>query len=409
MQAFSGQCRVFFLMISVLGVFTLSACTDELPVSAAPPPIKVNVHTVAERTVPIGGHYPGRTVGSKEVQIRARVEGILIRRTYTEGQAVSEGQLLFEIDAAPFEVALNRAKAQLAQANASLSAAQRRWNRAEELIKTNSISRRELDDTESDLEFAKAAVQLAEAEVQAADINLGYTRVRAPIAGVTSREEVSEGSLVGPSNSLLTTITQLDPLWINVSLPDKLVLGIREMIERGEAAFTDGKKEVEVMLGSDDLYPYLGQINFTESAIDSRTGTVQIRAIIPNPDGKLLPGQFLRVKLHGLMSLNAIVLPERAILQGAQGTYVYKVVEGNRAEIANVVLGMDAVDGVIIESGVTAGDVVVVDGVSRIQPGAVLEPSETKKPPSQAEGKVVNQEEGDTPTASESESEGSPQ
>jgi membrane fusion protein (multidrug efflux system) len=309
------------------------------------------------------------------VQVRARVEGILLRRAYTEGQAVTAGQLLFEIDAAPFEVALNRVKAQLAQANATLSAAQRRWQRAQELIKTNAISRRERDDTESDLDFAKAAVKLAEAEVQAAKINLDYTQVKAPIAGITSREAVSEGSLVGPNNSLLTTITQLDPLWVNVSLPDKLVLGIRRMIDRGEAAF-EGKREVEIIVGQGEPYPYFGQVNFTESAIDRRTGTVQLRAIIPNPDNALLPGQFLRVKLHGLMSLNSIVLPARAVLQGAQGTYIYRVGKDNKAEMVDVTLGMDADEGVIIESGVDAGDLIIVDGVSRVQPGAILDPRE---------------------------------
>ena len=373
MQSFSS--RFSFILLLVFTLFALVACGNESPAEQVHPPIEVNVVRAVEHSVPIGGLYPGRTVGSKEVQVRARVEGILLRRAYTEGQAVTAGQLLFEIDAAPFEVALNRVKAQLAQANATLSAAHRRWQRAQELIKTNAISRRERDDTESDLDFAKAAVKLAEAEVQAAKINLDYTQVKAPIAGITSREAVSEGSLVGPDNSLLTTITQLDPLWVNVSLPDKLVLGIRRMIERGEAAF-EGKREVEIIVGQGEQYPFYGQINFTESAIDRRTGTVQLRAIIPNPENALLPGQFLRVKLHGLMSLNSIVLPARAVLQGAQGTYVYKVGKDNKAEMVDVTLGMDADEGVIIESGVDAGDLIIVDGVSRVQPGAILDPRE---------------------------------
>jgi membrane fusion protein (multidrug efflux system) len=372
-QSFSS--RFSFILLLVFTLFALVACGNESPAEQVHPPIEVNVVRAVEHSVPIGGLYPGRTVGSKEVQVRARVEGILLRRAYTEGQAVTAGQLLFEIDAAPFEVALNRVKAQLAQANATLSAAQRRWQRAQELIKTNAISRRERDDTESDLDFAKAAVKLAEAEVQAAKINLDYTQVKAPIAGITSREAVSEGSLVGPNNSLLTTITQLDPLWVNVSLPDKLVLGIRRMIDRGEAAF-EGKREVEIIVGQGEPYPYFGQVNFTESAIDRRTGTVQLRAIIPNPDNALLPGQFLRVKLHGLMSLNSIVLPARAVLQGAQGTYIYRVGKDNKAEMVDVTLGMDADEGVIIESGVDAGDLIIVDGVSRVQPGAILDPRE---------------------------------
>lgn len=365
--------HVLLLLISVVVV---SACEESQPAAPKRPPVPVNVITIDARAVPVGGLYPGRAMGSKEVQIRARVEGILLRRTYTEGQAVKAGQLLFQIDAAPFQVALNRSKAQLAQANAGLSAAMRRWERTGELIKTNAISRRERDDAESDLNFAQAAVQLAEAEVEAAQINLDYTQVRAPIAGMTSREKLSEGSLVGPGNSLLTEITQLDPILVNVSLPDKLVLSIRRMIERGEVEFAEGKREVEIILGPDDRYPYLGHVDFTESAIDKMTGTVQLRATVPNPESRLLPGQFLRVRLHGLVSINSIVVPARAIMQSARGIYVFRVDKDNHAEIVNVSLGLESEDGVIIESGLNVGDVVIVDGVSRVQAGTLLAPTE---------------------------------
>lgn len=361
---------ICFLILATL----ISACDKKQQATPERPAIAVNVLKVDARAVPIGGLYPGRAMGSKEVQIRARVEGILLRRTYTEGQAVKAGQLLFQIDSAPFQVALNRSKAQLAQANAGLSAALRRWERAGELIKTNAISRRERDDAESDLNFAKAAVQLAEAEVEAAQINLDYTQVKAPIAGMTSREQLSEGSLVGPGNSLLTEITQLDPIVVNVSLPDKLVLSIRRMIERGEVEFAEGKRDVEIILGPNDIYPHLGHVDFTESAIDKMTGTVQLRATVPNPDSSLLPGQFLRVRLHGLVSLKSIVVPARAIMQSAQGIYVFRVDKDNRAEIVNVTLGLESEEGVIIESGLNAGDLVVVDGVSRVQSGALLAP-----------------------------------
>lgn len=366
----------FFSQAIYLLIFAtlISACDKKQQATPERPAIAVNVLKVDTRAVPIGGLYPGRAMGSKEVQIRARVEGILLRRTYTEGQAVKAGQLLFQIDSAPFQVALNRSKAQLAQANAGLSAALRRWERAGELIKTNAISRRERDDAESDLNFAKAAVQLAEAEVEAAQINLDYTQVKAPIAGMTSREQLSEGSLVGPGNSLLTEITQLDPIVVNVSLPDKLVLSIRRMIERGEVEFAEGKRDVEIILGPNDIYPRLGHVDFTESAIDKMTGTVQLRATVPNPDSSLLPGQFLRVRLHGLVSLKSIVVPARAIMQSAQGIYVFRVDKDNRAEIVNVTLGLESEEGVIIESGLNAGDLVVVDGVSRVQSGALLAP-----------------------------------
>jgi membrane fusion protein (multidrug efflux system) len=175
---------------------------------------------------------------------------------------------------------------------------------------------------------------------------------------------------------LLTEITQLDPILVNVSLPDKLMLSIRRMIERGEVEFAEGKREVEIILGPDDTYPYLGHVDFTESAIDKMTGTVQLRATVPNPDSSLLPGQFLRVRLHGLVSLRSIVVPARAIMQSAQGIYVYRVDKDNRAEIVNVTLGLESEEGVIIESGLSVGDLVVVDGVSRVQAGTLLAPTE---------------------------------
>ncbi|MDF1694011.1 MAG: efflux RND transporter periplasmic adaptor subunit [Zhongshania sp.] len=369
------------IVLVLMSILALSACDDAPPVAPTSAAVAVNVQRMEAHAVAIGGQYPGRAMGSKEVQIRARVEGILLRRTYTEGQTVKAGQLLFQIDAAPFQVALNRSKAQLAQANAGLASAARRWERAGELIKTNAISRRERDDAESDLDFAKAAVQLAKAEVEAAQINLDYTQVRAPIAGITSREQLSEGSLVGPTNSLLTEITQLDPILVNVSLPDKLVLNIRRMVSSGEIEFKDGKREVEIVLGPDDTYPHLAQVDFTESAIDKLTGTVQLRATVPNPDGLILPGQFLRVRLHGLVSLNSMVVPARAIMQSAQGIYVFRVDNDNHAEMVNVTLGLESEEGVIIESGLKVGDLVIVDGVSRVQAGTLLAPTEVSTIP----------------------------
>ena len=154
------------------------------------------------------------------------------------------------------------------------------------------------------------------------------------------------------------------------------MLSIRRMIERGEVEFAEGKREVEIILGPDDTYPYLGHVDFTESAIDKMTGTVQLRATVPNPDSSLLPGQFLRVRLHGLVSLRSIVVPARAIMQSAQGVYVYRVDKDNRAEIVNVTLGLESEEGVIIESGLNVGDLVVVDGVSRVQAGTLLAPTE---------------------------------
>lgn len=352
-----------------------AACSPPSPEARGQeePAYKVKVVHVAPTAVPVSEVFSGRAEGSKEVEVRARVEGILLRRAYTEGEQVEAGQLLYEIDAAPFEVALSRAQAQLAQAQASLAAAQRRWDRSTELIRKNAISQRDRDDAQSELEMAKATVQLAQSEVRAAQISLDYCKVRAPISGITSRERVSEGSLVGPNNNVLTTITQMDPIWINMSLPDKIVILLRRMIKDGELAYDASQKSLKIETDTGDFHSYRGQVNFSDSAIDRRTGTVQYRATVPNPDGGLIPGQFVRVHFMGLYSADSIALPERAILQGPSGSFVYVVNAEQRAEPRPVVVGLEVDGGLIIDSGLQAGDRVVVDGMVRIRPGSLLD------------------------------------
>lgn len=352
----------------------LTACDAAPPVEAVERAQAVKSLRLKAVDVPVGGQYPGRMESSQEVEVRARVEGILLHRRYTEGAAVAAGQLLYEIDAAPFEVALARSRAQLANAQAALSSAERRWRRASKLIKTNSISERERDDAESGLEQARAAVQLAEAEVQAAQINLDYCTVKAPIAGMTSREQVSEGSLVGPGNSLLTTITRLDPLWVNISLPDEMVLLLRRMLKDGELTYDETQRAVLIETSGNQQHPHQGHIDFSDSTIDRRTGTVQYRATVPNPEGSLLPGQFVRVSLLGLYSRDAIVLPEKAVLQNGKGSFVYVVNGEQRAEVRQVQLGLEVAGGRIVEAGLKAGEEVVVEGLVRVRPGALLAP-----------------------------------
>ncbi len=364
--------RLFLLLLLLVAIVSGCDQPPSTPEAERAQPVRALLLVTAD--APVSGQYAGRMESSKEVQVRARVEGILLRRAYTAGQRVEAGQLLFEIDAAPFEVALNRSRAQLANARASLSSAERRWRRASELIQSNAISQRDRDDAESGLEQARAAVQLAEAEVSAAQINLSYCKVKAPIAGITSRELVSEGSLVGPNNSLLTTITQLDPLWVNISLPDEMVLLLRRMLKDGELSYDESQRAVVIETAGNQLHPYAGHIDFSDSAVDRLTGTVQFRATVANPDGALLPGQFVRVRLQGLYSRDAIVLPERAVLQNAQGSYVYVVNDKQRAEVRQVKLGLQVRGGYIVDEGLSANERVVVDGLARIRPGSLLAP-----------------------------------
>lgn len=347
------------LAVLVGGYFAYRHFFAPSPVAEAPqmPPAQVRVHEVTITDVPLTFEYAGRTNGSREVEIRARVSGILLERTYVEGQTVKQGDVLFVIDPAPFKVALQQAEARYVQARND-------WNRAQQLYKQQAISARERDQ-------ARANHDQTKAEVDAARINLGYTTVTAPISGVTSQESLSEGSLVTADSSLLTRLTQLDPMYVNFSAPDTEVLDQRQMIAEGRNLLPeDGILRAEIHFGNGSVYPLEGEINFTDSIIDPETGTVSNRAVVPNPDGLIMPGQFVRVVVKGMVRKDAIAVPDRAIMQGPQGAFVYVVNEQGIAEMRPVQLGMVTGNMRLIVSGLQQGDRVIYEGMIKVRPNA---------------------------------------
>lgn len=366
----------FGIASAVAAALLLAACDDgptqEGAAAAPPPPPEVAIVTVVAQDLPIETEFAGRTAGSREVEVRARVQGILLERTYVEGERVEAGTVLFRIDPRPYEVTLQHAQARLQEAQARLRAAERDWERADTLYRRKVGSERTRDDALSALELARANVALARAEVNAAQIDLDYTTVKAPIDGVTGREVMSEGSLVGttPDNSLLTRLTQLDPIHVNFAIPDAEWLRQRELIESGRLVTTNGKRlAAELRLADGRTYAYAGQVDFTDTTVDRETGTIQARAVFPNPDGEILPGQFVRIVLKGLIRTDTIVVPEAAVMQGPQGTFVYRVTADNRAEAAPVTTGPAVAAGWIIEDGLRPGDRIVAEGVIRVRPG----------------------------------------
>ena len=362
------------LTAALLVGLLVSGCDEKqaAPAPAAPPTPQVGVVEVQPHDVPLQFEYSGRTAGSREIEVRARVGGILLERTYTEGQRVEAGKVLFRIDPEPFKVALQQAEARLKNEQAVLRQAERSWARVSSLYKDRAVSGRERDETQSTLETSRAGVALAEAEVREARINLDYTTVTAPIGGVTSREAVSEGSLVGTNadNSLLTRITQLDPIYVNFAYPDAEAATTRRMIDEGKYRTpADRKLTVRVRLGDGSLHPQAGFVDFTDSVVDPQTGTIRVRATVPNPDETLLPGQFVRVIVEGISRPDAIAVPERAVMQGPQGPFIYTVGQDGKAQVKPVKLGMSTPQGRIIDSGLTDGDRVVVEGVVKVRPG----------------------------------------
>ncbi|MBG0843806.1 efflux RND transporter periplasmic adaptor subunit [Ectopseudomonas toyotomiensis] len=350
--------------------------------AADAPPTAVTVEQIKAGELPIVLEYPARTTGYREVQVRAQVGGILQERTYQEGSRVQKDQVLFRIDPRPYEAALARAKGALAQEQARFRQTDRDLKRIRELQKKGFASESELDNAISNFEQSKANIEAAQAEVQSRQIDLDYTTVKAPITGITSKESVSEGSLIvagDPSASLLTQITQLDPIFVNFAYPDAEAERLRRELSEGSLVPpSSGKLSVEVYFGDGSAYPTAGEVDFTDSLIDRGTGTVSARGVVPNPEQKLLPGQFVRVQVKGLTRPNAITVPERSVAQGPRGTFVYVVDEQSVARMRQVTTGDTAGGRWVILAGVSDGERVIVDGLAKVRPDSPVQVEEAK-------------------------------
>ena len=361
----------------LVSVLALSGCFEDKNDSrqaAQLPEVKVKV--LQAENVPLSFEFSARAQGSKDTEVRARVGGILLKRNYVEGSQVDEGQVLFQIDPAPFEVALAQAKAKLAQNQAKLSAAETQWKRIDKLFAERVVSEKNRDEAKANLDSLRAANALAEAEVDSAQLNLDYTTVKAPISGITSMEAQSEGSLISV-NGLLTSITQLDPIYVIFSASESDISSLANMIDRGLVRNPQNKSEVTAKLktGNDTVYPLDGQINFVNPSIDEKTGTLKLRAVFPNPENRLRPGQFLRLMLEGLTRIDALVVPQEAVMQGASGSFVYRVNADNVVEMVSVRTGiMTKNGGWIIDDGLEAGDKIIVGDLMKMRPGIKVNP-----------------------------------
>ncbi|WAP70493.1 efflux RND transporter periplasmic adaptor subunit [Jiella pelagia] len=360
-------------------VVLIALLSSPLPAAAqAPnmPPPQVTVETLEARDVPVVYEYPGRIVASREVEVRARVGGILLGREFDEGARVKKGDLLFQIDPATYQAQVALAKAQVAQAAAQLSQARRSEERALELTRRGASSQSTLDDAVSARELAEAQVEAAQAQLRTAQLSLDYATVTAPVDGITSLEQVPEGSLLS-TGDLLTKISQIDPVYANFSAADTEAATIREMVEKGalEGADEASDLKVEILFGDGSVYGETGRIDFTSTSIDTETGTILSRTVMPNPTAQLLPGQFVRLRLKGLVAKDAIVIPAEALMQGPQGTFVYLVDGENVAAVAPIALERQIADGYLVKSGLKAGDRLVTKGVVKVRPGAPVKPT----------------------------------
>lgn len=345
-------------------------CKDNAQAAApaqTPPPPQVTVAPAELQPIPWRASYAGRVEGVRQVQVRARVSGILLERAYVEGSLVKEGDLLFRIDPETFEVNLLRAKAQEKRAQAALDQANRDWTRVQALFGKDAISERERDESQSAFELAQAELAVAQAEVKAAQLELDYTMVKAPLDGVSSLEELPEGSLVR-NEELMTQITQLDPIYVTFSVGEADPVFnqiIDAMPKNGDVA----ELAVSMLDRTGQPLPFEGKVEFTASAIDTATGTLRVRATFANPEHKLLPGQFVRVLFENLNLPDGVVVPEKSLLPNPAGAAVYVVAEDNSLATRPVKLGPLIDQGQVIEGGLEPGDRVVVSGVMKLRPG----------------------------------------
>jgi membrane fusion protein, multidrug efflux system len=355
-----------------IGCIVLAACSQGdakqgKDAKAAPPPaLPVSVIEVAPRAVPVTFEAVGRTEGSREVQVRARVNGILEKQLYTEGDSVNAGDTLFKIERAPFEIDLQQSRAALAQEKARYELARQDAERLKGLADRRAISQREADQASSALQQSAAAVQLAQARVRQSELNLSYTTVDAPIAGVTGRAMQSIGSLVAPNgdSALLTTLTRTDPIWVRFALAEAEFAKLR--------ARETGAPEVKMETADGSAYPETGKLNFSASTVDANLGTVQMRAEFPNAKLQALPGQYVRVRVIA-GTQQAIVVPQAAVQQNEGGRFVWLVDDAGKATPRNIRAGNWVGRDWVVLEGLKPGDKVITDNLVRLRPGAAVQ------------------------------------
>ncbi len=371
--------RIFLIASTVL---SLTSCTTK-QAKPARPPVPVTAFKVEAQTIPADFEFVGVARSSHPVEIRARVEGYLWTIAYTEGSMVNENDLLFQIDPREFEAKLQEAQAELARQEAVLWRAQSSLERIQPLYTKNAASLRDLDNATAAVLTADASVIAAKANVYVAELNLSYTSITSPIKGWSGRAAFKEGTLITPNvNGLLTEVSVIDPIWVLFSVSDnELLLGKGEKAKNQLILPQQQEYCVTLELADGSIFPYTGQVNFSSPTLDPLTGAMVVRATFPNPQGALLPGQFVRANISGAMRPNAIFVPQKSVFQGQKGMYVFVVGSDGKVSARSVEVGAWYQDYWIIKQGLNEGDVVIADGVNKVQEGSTVHIASFYSPP----------------------------
>ncbi len=356
------------------------------------PPAAVSVLPAATETVSITRELPGRIDAVRVAEVRARVSGILLEKTFQEGADVKAGDVLFKIDPAPLEAVKENSAAALARAEANLAQAESQLGRYKSLVNSNAVSKQDFDNAESAVKVATAEVKAAAAALKTAELNLAYATVTAPISGRAGKAQVTEGALVGEGEATrLAVIQQLDPIYFDFTQSSADLIGLRRAMSSGELSqVAAGKGRATLLLEDGSEYPLPGKILFSEAAVDESTGMVSLRAEFPNPDKLLLPGMFARARVVQAIRENVVTVPQRAVTRQQGGMGSVMVVDDNNVAQARMIQTDNAVgDKWVVTSGLKAGERVIIEGLLKARPGlpVVPEPFAPKAETSQTAAK----------------------
>lgn len=373
-----------------LGLLVLAACGKEQGPPQMPPP-EVGVITAQPQSAPLTKDLVGRLSPYRSADVRARVPGVLVKRTYAEGTDVKQGQVLFQIDPAPLQAALDASQAALAQAQATYTNNKVAAQRARELAPKGYISKSDLDNAQAAERNSAAAVQAARANVQTARINLGYASVTAPIAGRAGQQQVTEGALVGQGEAtLLTTVDQIDPLYVNFTMSVDELGQMRAAQSSGNVTLTDpNKASVQLTLPDGRRYAETGTLDFSDTTVNPATGAVSLRAQVPNPQRTLLPGMYVTLKANLGEQNKVFLIPQKAVQRDTTGAYVMTVGADGKVARNNITTGDAHGSDWIVSDGLKAGDKVIVSGIQMVKEGAPAkatpyQPAPAGSAPSQA-------------------------
>ena len=357
----------------VMSALMLTGCGQEQQQRTMPPP-GVSFINVFEQEVGDYQEFVARTEAVNQVQLRARVEGFINKRAFIEGEQVKKGELLFEIDRKPYIASLKKAEADLASSKAELVKATKDLQRSKDLFKKGYISQADLDTQTSAKDKASAAVQAANAAVETARLNLGYTRISAPFSGKVGKERYSVGSLVGPTSEPLATLTSVDPIYVNFQVNEKQLLTYEQNARKNGGDRRGSEYELSLKLPTGSEYDHKGSFNFSDTSIDETTGTLSLRASFPNPDEMLYPGLYVTLVAESADKHLLPLVPQSAVQENQSGSFVMVVNNQNIAEIRQVTMGRRIGPMWVVTKGLKPGEKLIVDGLQKVRANAPVNP-----------------------------------